>query len=147
MMSNMMTMMQMMGQPAAGTGDAMSCMAAMTSIDHVEGWLAFLRTELKITEAQHEAWGQFAESTRKSAQKLADIRKAMMKPAGDQMQMAGLQDKLGAQEQMLDARLQHVRAFKKLYGALTDDQKKAAEELLMGHTGTDMGGMMTMGGP
>jgi hypothetical protein len=35
--------------------------------DRVEGWIAFLNTELKVTEAQTAQWERFADSLRSSA--------------------------------------------------------------------------------
>jgi hypothetical protein len=56
-MMNMMQMMQMMQMMRMmGPG--------MAGIDHVEGRIAFLRTELKITEAQTSAWNVFADALR-----------------------------------------------------------------------------------
>src|SRR4051812_15596108 len=48
--------MRMMGGPAG-----------MGMIDRIEGRLAFLRAELKITEAQANAWNTFAEALRANA--------------------------------------------------------------------------------
>jgi hypothetical protein len=46
-MADMMQMMMGMMRPSG---------AGMETIDHVEGHIAFLRTELKITDAQSNAW-------------------------------------------------------------------------------------------
>src|SRR5262245_63948753 len=58
----MMGMMRMMGMMGPG----------MATIDRVEGRIAFLRAELKITEAQAGAWDAFAAALRTNAQKLAE---------------------------------------------------------------------------
>jgi hypothetical protein len=71
-MTNMMQMMGMMGQRGAETGCA--GMGGMAMIDHVEGRIAFLRTELKITDAQNAAWNTLADALRanaKASQKFA----------------------------------------------------------------------------
>ena len=57
-----MGMMRMMGQDGIG---GMPMMAAMTG--HVEGQLAFLKTELKITDAQLPLWNKVADAIRANA--------------------------------------------------------------------------------
>ncbi len=143
MMGNMMTMMRMMDR-TAGT---MPCMQDTAIIDHVEGRLAFLRAELKIGDAQQKAWDQFAGRMRESAQTLGDVRKAvMMKPASGQMSPMFSQ-KLDLQERSLTARLELIRAYQDLYSALSEDQKKLAESLLVAHMAMSRSEMMMpMGG-
>jgi LTXXQ motif family protein len=125
----MMNMMGMMGMAGLGMG-------GMATIDRVEGRIAFLRTELKITEAQTGAWNAFAEALRANAKKLGEVRAAMM------AQMNAAQpapDRLGLQEQWLAARLDGTRTIRAavitLYGVLSDDQKKTADEILAPHMG------------
>jgi hypothetical protein len=136
-MMNMMggggSMMQMMGM--AGPG-----MDGMNTIDRVEGRIAFLRTELKITEAQTSAWNAFADALRTNAKKLGEVRGSMMgQMNATQQQAPTLVARLGLQEQWLAARLEGTRAIKSavttLYGTLSDDQKKTANEILAPHMG------------
>jgi LTXXQ motif family protein len=137
MMMNMMGMMHMMAEGPAG----------MAIIDHIEGHIAFLRTELKITDAQANAWNALADALRANAKKLGEVRTSMMARMGAaQQQTPTLAERLNLQEQWLAARLEGTRAIKSaftnLYGVLSDDQKKTANELL----GPQMGlGMMAMG--
>jgi hypothetical protein len=128
--------MRMMGGPSG-----------MGMIDRIEGRLAFLRAELKITEAQGNAWNTFAETLRGNAQKLAAARPAMM---GGTAQT--LPDRLDAQERWLTARLEGIRAirtaFTPLFSSFSDEQKKIAGDLLGPHLGLPMmmsGPMMGMG--
>jgi hypothetical protein len=65
MMNNMsmmhsMGMMQRMGMMGGGMG-------GMATIDRVEGRIAFLRAELKITDAQADVWNGFADALRANA--------------------------------------------------------------------------------
>jgi hypothetical protein len=146
MMSNMsmmhhMRMMQTMGMMGPGMG-------GMATIDRVEGRIAFLRTELKITDEQASAWNGFADALRANARKLAEVRASMMAKPGDaQAKAATMAERLDQQEQWLLARLDGIRtmksAFAKLNETLSDDQKKTATELLAPHMGM---GMMTMMG-
>src|SRR5450759_3310849 len=104
MMSSMsmmksMGMMQTMGMMGPGLG-------GMATIDRVEGRIAFLRTELKITDAQAGAWNAFADALRANAKKLAEVRASMMPKPGDaQPQASTMADRLDLQEQWLLARL------------------------------------------
>ena len=141
-MMNMMGMMQMMG-----SGDA----PGMGMIDHVEGRIAFVRTELKITDPQAGAWNMFAAALRSNAQNLGAARGVMMGQMGaGQPQVQTLAQRLDAQERWLTARLDGTRmiktAFTKLYDVLSQDQKKTADELLAPQMGMGTAMMAGMGG-
>jgi hypothetical protein len=139
-MMRMMRGMRMMGPGTSG----------MSTIDRVEGRIAFLRAELKITDAQASAWNAFADALRTNAQKLGQVRASMMpQPSAAQPQAPTLAERLDLQERWLLARLEGTRAIKAafttLYGTLSDEQKKTADELLAPHMGmTGMMGMMRM---
>ncbi|WP_249779153.1 Spy/CpxP family protein refolding chaperone [Bradyrhizobium sediminis] len=142
-MMNMMNMMETM-QAAKMMGPGMGGMA---TIDRVEGRIAFLRTELKITDAQAGAWDAFAETLRANARKLGEIRASMMGRSADAQQQAPtMADRLDRQEQWLLARLEGTRAMKaaftKLNETLSDEQKKTANDLLAAHMGMGMMAMM-----
>ncbi|BAR55405.1 hypothetical protein NK6_2224 [Bradyrhizobium diazoefficiens] len=138
-MSDMMRMMGMMRQSGDG----------MEMIDRVEGRIAFLRTELKITDAQAPAWNAFADALRANAKALGELRTSMMSQAGSEP----LVDRLTWQEKWLSARLEATRAMKSaltnLVGSFSDEQKKTADELLAPQMGMMPamrgGGMMGMG--
>jgi hypothetical protein len=127
---SMMGMMRMIG--ATGTEG----MGGMATIDRVEGRIAFLRTELKVTDAQTGAWDAFAEALRANAKKLGEVRGTMMAQMNAAEQAP---DRLGLQEQWLAARLEGTRAIRTaaatLYGVLSDDQKKTANDILAPHMG------------
>ena len=63
----------MMGQDGMG---GMPMMAAMAG--HVEGRLAFLKTELKITDAQLPLWNAVAEAIRANAKSMGRWSGGMM---------------------------------------------------------------------
>jgi hypothetical protein len=117
---DMMRMMGMMRQSGDG----------METIDRVEGRIAFLRTELKITDSQASAWNAFADALRANAKALGELRALMMSESGP----GALADRLTWQEKWLSARLDGTRAMKSavtnLVGNFTDEQKRAADELL-----------------
>jgi LTXXQ motif family protein len=133
MMGGKMPMMDMMGMMRqSGTG-----MDGMATIDHVEGRIAFLRTELKITDAQKDAWNAFADALRTNAKNLGEVRASTMPQAGAASQT--LVDRLALQEKWLAARLEGTRAIKSaltnLVSTFSDDQKKTADEILAPHMG------------
>ena len=139
-MMNMMGMMRTMRMMGPGT-------AGMATIDHVEGRIAFLRTELKITEAQTSAWNAFADALRTNAKRLGEVRASMMpQPSTGQQQAPTMMERLDLQERWMLARLEGTRTIKsalsKLYETLSDDQKKSANEFLAPHMGMGMMAMM-----
>ena len=109
--------------------DGMGMMGAMAR--HVEGRLAFLKTELKITDAQLPLWNAVTDAMRANAKTMG----AMMGSS----KPATLPDKLAMREKMMTAHLEALRKFKAaadpLYAALSDEQKKTADELLIGPMG------------
>jgi hypothetical protein len=143
---NMMQMMHSMNMMGPG-------MAGMGTIDRVEGRIAFLQTELKITDSQASTWNAFADALRTNPQKLAAVRPTMMSPQAGSAQQPSLTERLDVQEQWFAARLESTRAIKAafttLYGTLSDDQKKTANEILAPHMGMmntqTGGGQMGMG--
>ena len=141
-MMNMMAMMQMMGG-----GDA----SAMGMAEHVEGRIAFLRTELKITDAQSGAWNELAAALRENAHILDAARPAMMAQMGCcQTEAQSVTQRLDAQERWLSARLQGTHTIKaavtKLYAVLSANQRKTADELLAPQIGMMAMPMAQMGG-
>jgi hypothetical protein len=118
----------MMGQ------DGMGMMA-----EHVEGRLAFLKTELKITDAQLPLWNAVADAIRANAKSMSEMMSGGMMGGS---QTATLPDKLSMREKMMTAHLEALRKFKAavdpLYAALSPEQKKTADELLMGPMGMGM---------
>ncbi len=142
MMNMMAGMMKMMsgGQMGMGGMD----MAGMGMTEHVEGRIAFLRAELQITDAQAKLWDAYAGALRDNAKRLKEGGSMMTG-----MQGPALLGQLDQQEKTLSARLEGVKAMKAslepLYKALTEDQRKIADELLPAHMGMMQGGMMQGG--
>jgi hypothetical protein len=134
------------GQPGMNSGGMMSAnmmnmmssmMGSMMAPEHVEGRIAFLKTELKITDSQQGLWDTFAEALRHSAQANAgmmrDMQSAMMPSQGATADV--LLQRLDTQERILTAHLESLRAMKAalqpLYATFDEPQKRAADELLM----------------
>jgi hypothetical protein len=149
-MMGMMQMMTMMGQGGMGMADmgmhGMS-MRGMAMAERVEGRIAFLKTELKITDAQGKVWNEFAQSLKNNAKRLAEVRDSAAKSGG--APAASLAERLDTQERWLAARLEGARSIKTTFGHfyafLSADQKKAADELMPMHLGLMPSGLMSMG--
>ena len=126
-------MMGMMGQ--GGMTDMMGM------ADHVEGRIAFLKTELKITDAQTPQWTAFADVLRANARRMSEMRNTMMQ--GEMMGRGGAStrapDRLDQMEKMMPTMVESLKATKAalapLYAVLTDDQKKIADQLIHGPMG------------
>jgi LTXXQ motif family protein len=131
------------GMPMMGMMQMMMGQNGMAG--HVEGRIAFLKTELKITEAQSAQWSQFAEALRANARRMTEMHgkmSGMMSQGGAAMSAP---ERLDRMETMMTAMLESVRTTKAaltpLYAALTDEQKKLANDLIRG----PMGMMAPMG--
>ena len=140
----------MMGRGPMGGGGPMMGYRFDGMLDRIDGRLAFMKTELKITEAQTAQWTAFADTLRGNAETHNDMMRAMM----EEMQSGAffeksLPDRLILQETHMEARLEQIRAVRvalaDLYGVLDDAQKEAADEIVLPMMG--MGhGMMRGGG-
>jgi len=126
----------MMGmRPMMRGQDGMGMMAG-----HVEGRLAFLKTELKITDAQLPLWNAVADAIRTDAKSMSEMMSGGM--MGSSQTTATLPEKLALHEKMMTTHLEALRRLKAavdpLYAALGPEQKKSADELLMGPMGMGM---------
>ena len=135
-----------MGVDGADVGMDMDDMA-----ERIEGRLAFLKTELKITEAQTPAWDKLATALRTTA----ETHGAMMKSHMQEMHDGGffkkpLPDRMTFMETMMSARLEQVKsthaAVDELYATLSGDQKKEADKIALPMMGMGMMGGRGMGG-
>jgi hypothetical protein len=124
----MMSMMNMMGNgPNAG---------------HIEGRLAFVKTELKITDDQKSQWNLFADAVRANFMSMTDMRQSMM---SQQAAATTLPQRLAFEDRAMTAHLAGLKKVEntldKLYGVLTEDQKKIADGIVVGPMGMPMGMM------
>jgi hypothetical protein len=151
--------MPMMGQGWMGNnivGHGM--MPMMDPSQHIEGRLAFLKTELKITDAQTPQWNAYADALRANAKRMSELMNEMMSSGmmgqgmmmgnqgmmmqgqpGTMMQgqpgtMMSLPDRLNWAEQHMAAHMEMLQAIKgpadQLYGVLSDEQKRVADQIL-----------------
>jgi hypothetical protein len=102
---------------------------------HIEGWIAFLKTELSITDAQQPQWEAFADALRDRAARMRELREEL--PAREEEkeeQPMSVVERLERWEKFAEASLEAVRslnaAFKPLYEVMTEEQKQQADRLL-----------------
>ena len=130
------------GQAMMHGGQGMMGGSADGMLDRIEGRLAFLRTELKITDAQMPQWNKLTEAVRASGKNMNERMQARM---SGQEQAATLPERLERREQLMTARLEEVKqvkgALNELYSSLTEEQKKEANTLVLPMIGMDGMGM------
>ena len=129
------TMMQ--GEMMQGRG-----MASAGKIDRFEGRLAFLKTELKITDAQQPLWNAFADAIRTNATTMKAETQAMHGRVGADV---SLPDRVLAQANAFAAHAEEMLKLKAaldpLYAAFTPEQKKTADEIVFSSMGVPVGMM------
>lgn len=102
--------------------------------DAVEHHIADLHTKLKITSAEESQWKEVADTMRENAK---DMDKAIDKRSAS-MANATAVDDLNAYAEIAQAHAKGVKklasAFSGLYSAMSDDQKKEADEIFSHRT-------------
>jgi hypothetical protein len=131
----------MMGGDMEQMMSMMRSMMTMMSADsgmmapNVEGRIASLKTELKITDAQAPQWNQFADALRGTARSMNGRYGQMMRPGAG----ATLPARLERQQTMLSTHLNSIKALKEaldpLYASFSDEQKKIADATMIGPMG------------
>jgi hypothetical protein len=120
--------------------DAQLC---SSMVSRVEGRLARLRVELKISAAQEPLWAAYAGTARDNAQTLSGLCTATFGEHGESLDLL---ERLDLREQLMTARLEAMRAsdraLKPLYAAFDDGQKRVADRLFWAPVGR--AGMMGM---
>jgi hypothetical protein len=102
---------------------------------YTEGWLAFLKVELKITGEQEPQWEALADALRQSANRMERLReeRPARREEGDERPPVPAVERLDHWERFAAAALESVRsvnaAFKALYAVMSEDQRKQADEL------------------
>ncbi len=146
----------MMGGMEHGGGGMAGMMRHMLCgvTEHVEGRLAYLKAELKLTDAQQGAWNTFADAYRATTQKTAKVCAEMDAAGPDHSMHKGVLGHLTMMEHHMSAHLDSVRGLKAaiepLFAVLTEDHKKTADHVMthIMEVGMSMGGGMggMMGG-
>jgi hypothetical protein len=97
-----------------------------------EGRIAFLKAELAITDAQAKVWEAYAEALKTNMQSMQDMRKTMMTAKTGKTPVERLDAHVAAMEGRLQALKDIKPALAALYDALSEDQRKKANQLLTG---------------
>ena len=125
-MGRMMETMRPMMAERAGMG---------MPFEHVEGRIAYLKAELKITDAQSAAWNAFADTMRANATAMKTMHDGMMKGG----MPTTMPDRMAAQHKMMSARIGMMErseaSTKALYASLSEDQRKAFDQMMSGPMG------------
>lgn len=121
-----------MGQGgAAMAGHGMMCRA----YERIDGQLAYIKTELRITAAQEPQWTVFANVFRANKEKQGQTCK-MAQEQSRAMMSASLPESIRVKEDQLSEQLEALRvldaALQPLYASLSKEQKKTADEILKG---------------
>jgi len=118
--------------------------AVRSASERVEARIAYIRTALKITDAQNSQFDSFANVLRKHAtdrdQRMQKRRAAMGQPGAqrpemrNQMRNVSAIDRLERTQQRMTQRSAHlgevIAAAKPLYASFSPEQKQVADEML-----------------
>lgn len=139
MMGDMGRMMEMMHRH-------MASQHAMRAFEHIEGQLAFYRTELRITDTQQTQWNAFADAVRTAAETLKQAVTKAMQESGPVQAPEQIERRIALATAHLEAMRTVQAAARPLYAALSDEQKRAADTLMAEHLRGMGGGMGMRGG-
>jgi hypothetical protein len=107
---------------------------ALRHFERVDAHLAYVRTALRVTDAQAPQWNAFAEAARAAAERLRQAYAQAMQPGA---QPATAPAQMERHMALLSARLEAMRAVATaagpLYAALTEEQKRTADALMTEH--------------
>lgn len=98
----------------------------------VNGRIAFLKAELGITDAQKAAWDGYADALKRNLQSMQGMWQTMQAVFEAKTPVERLDARVTAMEGRLAALKEVKPALAALYAALSEDQKKKADELLTG---------------
>jgi protein CpxP len=137
-----------MGMGMMGSGQGMGRMhgyhgnADVNPAAHVEGRLAYLKTDLKITSAQESAWNGFAAKARQQAEGMHALRDKVHGATGPAPEL--MTQRAEAMKQRAAGMQAMATALKDLYAVLTPEQKAIADKDFAMHHGP---GPMAWNGP
>ncbi|HTQ77645.1 MAG TPA: Spy/CpxP family protein refolding chaperone [Burkholderiales bacterium] len=136
-----------LGVAGAASAEQRGHERAFKPSDRVEARLAYIRTALKITDAQQAQWSAFADTMRRMAaerdKRMQEMRakwherKEAMKDGKHEHHRPSVIERMQRAQQMhadAVARINEVLAVEKpLYDSLSPEQKQVADEVLMPH--------------
>jgi hypothetical protein len=108
--------------------------ASLRPFRRIEGQLAFFRAELRITDAQVPQWNAFADAVRAQGDRLRQVTQQAM---GTTTGPGTLPQQVERRIALLSASLEATRALSAaatpLYAALSEEQRRTADELMAEH--------------
>ncbi len=120
------------GMQGGGMMGMRNCPMMGGAAAHAEGRIAFLKAELAVTDQQKGAWDAHAAAVKKNLEGMQAMRETMMKVMQAKSPVERLDARITAMEGRLGALKEMKPALTNLYAALSDDQKKKADELMTG---------------
>lgn len=101
---------------------------------HIEGRIAYLKTELKITDAQAPLFDKLANVMRENAKVMGDTAQSLRgDPNQPRTAVARLEARVKFAQLRADGEAKMLTAFRPLYQAMNPDQQKAADEMFEHH--------------
>ena len=119
-----------------GPGGATGWWRPQQAIDRVDGRLAYMKAELKITPEQSGAWDDFANALKSAAAAHNEtVRSEVDEFRSGKLFEQSLPERLTWQISQLESRLAQAKAVKaatdKLYVVLSEEQKVAADDIVL----------------
>lgn len=127
--------MGMMRRGPMGGGMMMGKHSRMGAM--VAGRLAYLKSELKVSDTQTEAWERYADAVKSRVETMKGMRQTMMSAMQDGNAVDRMEARIAGMQAMLEAMKAIAPATEALYAVLSDSQKKTADQLI----GADCGAM------
>jgi len=117
---------EMMGSDRHGMGKGMM----MHSVPMMEARLAYIKADLEITDPQTAAWDAYANAVRASHSSMESSHTDMMEAKQSGNVVERMDARIKALESMVDSLKALKPATEALYAALSEEQKKKADQLL-----------------
>ncbi|MGH9811252.1 MAG: Spy/CpxP family protein refolding chaperone [Terriglobia bacterium] len=115
--------------PMGGMGKGMKH-GMMHSVPMMEARLAYIKADLEITDAQSAVWDAYADAVRSRHSAMESVHADMMKARENGTIVDRMDARIKALETMGDSLKALKPATEALYAALSDEQKKKADQLL-----------------
>jgi hypothetical protein len=114
------------------TGMTGSCpmMGGMSA--YADGRVAFLKTELAITEAQEPVWATYANALKKHLNRMLEVQQIVMQVLEAKAPVERMRSYIKAMENRVASLKDLEPALATLYSALSPDQQKKSNEILTG---------------
>ena len=115
-----------------GDCQMMGMMMGADASTFAEGRIAFLKAELAISDAQKAAWEAYAAALKKNLQGMQAMRQTMMNVTEAKTPVERLDAHIAAMDGRLGSLKEVKPALTALYVALSEEQKKKADQILTG---------------